>query len=181
MGLDITVHRFIKVEDQSIDVKTPVLHVTKHFPEWTKEFQVVRYVDKLDFDKYKEETGVDLLKITPSKYYIDKDRHSHCVYNVGQEPVDIDMHYFPRKPVAETVIYYTEVGYQRRGVNKRFYDDCRLGIVKSMIWTKAELEDFMEKYCDDTPYYDCSVTNRENFKTEILDKFEEGKSVVSFL
>ena len=162
--------------------KPPVLYVTKYFPEWTKEFQAVRYVDnKLDFDNYKEETGVDLSNIAPLKCYIDQDKHSHVVYNVEQEPVDIDMYYFPRKSVTETVIYYTEVGYQRRGVNKRFYDDCRLGIVKSMIWTKAELEDFMEKYCDDTEYYDGPITNRENFKKNIVDNFEEGKCAVTFL
>ena len=50
-----------------------------------------------------------------------------------------------------------------------------------MIWTKTELEDFMEKYCDDTEYYDGPMTKRENFQKNIVDNFEEGKCVVTFL
>lgn len=181
MGLDITVHKFIKPEDVQEKDKKSVLYVTTDFPEFTKEFQTTRQIEKLDFDKYKEKTGIDLLKLIPGKCYIDQNKHWHFIYNGLIEPLDVDMYYFPRKTITENVIYYKEVGYQRRGVNKQFYDDCNSKIVKSMIWTKDELLDFMEKYCDDTKYYDGPETKREHFQKNIINNFKEGKCVVTLL
>lgn len=73
----------------------------------------------------------------------------------------------------EKSLVYEEVGYQRKGANKAFYDDRR----KDNIWcviNKDELYSHWEKYFSDTE------DMKQSFKESIIDKFIEGKTFVTY-
>ena len=70
-------------------------------------------------------------------------------------------------------INYMEVGYQRKGANKLFYEDRRLDNIWC-ITTKDELIDHWEKYFSETEQL------KKDFKESIIDRFIENETFVTY-
>ena len=79
----------------------------------------------------------------------------------------------PLKKVVTKCIYYKEVGYQRKGLNSKFYEDFDNGKIEDLVWTLAELERYKKDYCD-------TDEDKQCFQENIINKFVEGKCVVEF-
>lgn len=83
--------------------------------------------------------------------------------------------------VIKKGFYYDEVGYQRQGMNKLFYDTFRTNI---FLW--GEKKDFDLAYeCVGGDYYKDSWSQealdrlKANFKTSFVDKFVFGQSILN--
>ncbi len=72
----------------------------------------------------------------------------------------------------ETCIAYVEVGYQRKGANKQFYDDGKWG--SPCVTDKKTLLEHWEKYFSD------DEERKADFKRNIVDKFVEGVNFVCY-
>lgn len=202
MGLDITVHRFSdkKQEDyfHMYDVNTEtneIIPTHEDFPEWTKKF-VKNKVEKLyDFSAFKEKTGINLddyhvVMMGPledtEKFKGNKEAYGYVLrHKDTDEDLVLSFEEIPVIKKKVPVIYWKEVGYQRKGLNSKFYKDYEDGKIGYFVWTKAELERYLDEYCDedteiehgDTKY---TATYKDNFRVNIIDKFNEGTDVVSF-
>ena len=107
-----------------------------------KKYKVQLEHSHLDFDAFYEK-GIKFNKIV--RQYVDSNMKLHTVYNVNNgELLDVNISDLPRKMVTNDIIYFETIGYQRRWVNKRFYEDCNRRIIKNCIFYKKDLVDFME-------------------------------------
>ena len=79
----------------------------------------------------------------------------------------------------DVIVIGKEVGYQRKGANKQFYDDGRWD-VDTWVFTKEELIEHWNKYFSDPndAYY--GKRARKEFKKNIIDHFVEGKTFVMY-
>lgn len=75
-----------------------------------------------------------------------------------------------------TVVYWVEEGYQRKGLNAKFYQDYRDGKIGYFVYTLDELKRYKDEYCITEEDFDY----KEHFQKQIIDKFKEGECVVSF-
>ena len=99
-----------------------------------KKYKVQLEHSHLDFDAFYEK-GIKFNKIV--RQYVDSNMKLHTVYNVNNgELLDVNISDLPRKMVTNDIIYFETIGYQRRGVNKRFYEDCNRRIIKNCIFYK---------------------------------------------
>ena len=204
MGLDITVRRLVKAPKKEYDyfrmTDNNGNYSNNGFPDWTKGFETEITEDWYDWEAYKEQTGIDIkdfewdgvfdseedcfMVVHPKdkalpKYTVDYPGG----YEAYKEELDkiqikIDLEKVPTKPVSVKVINFNEVGYQRSGLNQKFYSDYEDGKIGYFVWTKEELERYKNEYCErktgDT------VFPKQNFQENIIDKFEEGKDCVTF-
>ena len=210
MGLDIYVDKFLK---QPIDENTRFFKLTNkkgewvenNFPEWTNDFISNKTISFYDFEKYKEQTGIDVndycwvgeeygsegnfLFLWPKEYEYpnvsnfvlpDKDekgnvQHDWEAYDAYKKAhtLAINFNDVPLKEVETKIIYTTEVGYQRKGLNKKFYDDYDEGKIFYYVWEKKELERYKQDYCT-------TDDDKENFQRNIIDEFIDGETVARF-
>lgn len=82
----------------------------------------------------------------------------------------------PTYTKRNTVAYWVEEGYQRKGLNAQFYQDYRDGKIGYYVYTLDELKRYKEDYCITEEDFDY----KEHFQEQIIDKFIEGECVVSF-
>ena len=102
--------------------------------------------------------------------------------------IKIDLKKVPTYEKKIKVLYYDEVGYQRKGLNAKFYDDYENGKIGYFVWTKAELERYKQEYCDEPHEYiypngtksGDMVYPKENFQRNIINNFTEGEDCVIF-
>ena len=104
-----------------------------------------------------------------------------------QHIIEVNLDKVPTYQKEIKVLYYEEVGYQRKGLNKKFYEDYRNDVIGYFVWTKEELERYKELYCDDPyqfvyPNGDLGqmVYPKDDFQKNIIDNFVEGKDCVIF-
>jgi len=160
-----------------------------NFPEWTKPF-IDEITEKwYDWDKYKEETGIDVLKMTWCSESYGKEGCFLTLENPEDEKeITIDLEKVPTKKVKIKVIFYEEVGYQRKGLNSQFYDDYDDGKIGYFVWDLKELKRYKKDYCDRQHRYiypngeksDFIVTPKKNFQKNIIDNFVQDECVVCF-
>lgn len=160
-----------------------------NFPEWTKPF-IDEITEKwYDWDKYKEETGIDVFKMTWLREEYSKDGCFMTLKNPEDEKnFTIDLKKIPTKKVKIKVIFYEEVGYQRKGLNSQFYDDYDDGKIGYFVWDLKELKRYKKDYCDRQHRYiyasgeksDFIVTPKKDFQENIIDKFVQNECVVCF-
>lgn len=74
--------------------------------------------------------------------------------------------------VEEDCIVATEVGYQRKGANKQFYDDGMWGA--PCITDKATVIEHWNKYFSET------AELKKHFQENILNKFKEGETYLIY-
>lgn len=193
MGLDICVQRIVKKpKDKESFIRLNEKYV---FPDWTKEFEQDKTEEMYDWEKYKEQTGIDIEQMDWYSTSYDEDGSIMYVYpkdnelpvwssdypggvdayekDINNVIIKIDLDKVPTKSVVNKVIYWKEVGYQRKGLNNKFYDDYEEGKIDYFVWTKDELLRYKEDYCTES-------CDKEKFQRNIIDNFEEGKDCVIF-
>ena len=215
MGLDISVNRICKKKDSKNDNYFRLIdndgNYKNEFPSWTKEFETSITESWYDWQKFEKESGIDLNNCEWLGETYDKNGSFLSVcqkgikmpeWNNGEGWKDFDEYLEARDkliinidldkvPIYEKeikVLYYEEVGYQRKGLNKLFYDDYENGKIGYFVWSKEELEKYKKDYCDEPYEYKYPngemsgklVYPKDNFQRNIIDKFEEGKDCVTF-
>ena len=206
MGLDIYCNKLVKTAKTPYDKEHRIRcifdvetkrYVDWDFPEWARAYKKSVTEKWYDWNKYKEQTGIDIdqynifsqeysangnfLQIYPK----DKEEQLNEIHKNlttrGEELrklldeiiVTINLKDVPLVKVKTNCIYYKEVGYQRKGLNNQFYKDYEDGKIGYYVWTLAELERYKKDYCD-------TEEAKQNFQTNIIDNFKEGKCVVEF-
>jgi len=212
MGLDITVRRITKTpntEGEYFQLIDNEGNYKNNFPEWTKELEQKIVETWYDFEKYKEQTGINLDDyIVDMQSFNGKDdsymivhhkdielpewdgKSDYDTYDAERKKLQLKI-YFKDIPTMEhetTVLYYEEAGYQRKGLNRKFYQDYRDEKIGYFVWTLDELKRYKEEYCDDPHKYvypngdesDIMMYPKDDFQKNIIDKFVEGECVVTF-
>ena len=185
MGLDIYVRKLTERPKRHYQcfrmIDDDLNYDNNGFPEWTRKFEKETTKRFYDWNKYEQRTGICLkdLDVLCETYDGNKATMRVRNRNTNQE-FDIDLNKVPTKGVPIKVIYYNEVGYQRKGLNPKFYSDYREGKIGYFVWTKAELERYKDEYCDDTPYFEGRENAKDDFQHNIIDKFTEGEDCVIF-
>lgn len=192
MGLDISVERFVTEpvdEDQyyklwKMNNNGDIELNNFDFPEWVLAKKSTKKFIINDWAKYKEQTGHDVLNdysmrmLGPvGKGETEDDEKYGYVLGANKEGIEpkqliICADDIPQYETELPVVYYTEVGYQRKGLNGQFYQDYEDGKIGYFVWTKVELERYLDDYVE--------PDRKEYFKTNIVDVFEDGKDVCSF-
>ena len=212
MGLDICVRKIVKekTDDYMRLINDDGQYCNNEFPKWTREFEQEVVEDWYDWDKFKEESGIDInecdwhgeeysergcfMRVSPKGIELPKwDEKKYKDYEEFEAEenkimITIDLEKVPTKKVAVKVLYYKEVGYQRKGLNSKFYNDYREEKIGYYVWTKDELNRYKEEYCDEP--YEYTYPNGEksgnivnpklNFQRNIIDSFTEGEDCVIF-
>lgn len=217
MGLDITVYKILKEKPKSnkkdfehnyfslIDNDGNYLN---NFPEWTKQYEHTVTEKWYDWDKYKEETGIDInqmdwhgesygedgcfMTVAPKdkEYpeYHEGDNWDEYQKKLDEVQIKIDLTKVPLKEKEIRVLYREEVGYQRKGLNSQFYQDYKDGKIGYFVWNLKELKRYKKDYCDKAYRYkypngqlaDFMVYEKRDFQNNIINKFIEGECCVTF-
>lgn len=215
MGLDISVYKIVKNPKNEDSYYFRLIdddgnYNRRNFPEWTKEFEQEVTEDWFDWEKFKEETGIDInncdwhgesygpegsfMKVSPKGVELPKwDESIYKDYDEFKAEEDkimirIDLDKVPTYKKTIKVLYHEEVGYQRKGLNDKFYDDYQDGKIGYFVWSLAELQRYKDEYCDEPYEYQYHngemsgkiVKPKENFQHNIIDHFTEGEDVVTF-
>ena len=213
MGLDITVYKILKERPKDknnkdyfrmLDDEGNGTYDRRGFPEWTKQYEQEVEETWYDWEKYKEQTGFDIDQWAVSMECGGKDgymevRPIECVppdydeehpekYEEFWDNVEIKKVYWrdvPKKKVKIKVLFRKEVGYQRKGLNGKFYKDYDEGKIGYYVWSKKELERYKKDYCDRKHKADwcgdkITIDPKRSFKENIIDNFTEGEDVVTF-
>ena len=214
MGLDITVYKIVRKKDavDKYDYFSLVDdngNYENKFPEWTKKFECTRTENWYDYDKFKELTGIDINNLecimqeyngknsymevidkefakTEPKYVRDGDNTEWENWMDERDKKAFKIYFkdIPTYKKKIKILYKNEVGYQRKGLNSKFYEDYDAGKIGYYVWDKKELERYMNDYCDDDHpseydrHYIC--TPKVDFKENIIDNFTEGECCVTF-
>lgn len=200
MGLDITVNKITKEKQEYyFELCNEDLEYVNSFPEWTKKLESTKSIEFYDWKKYKEQTGIDIepcnvlsetyspngsfMEVWPmsagpvpniSDYKIGEDEHDWDSYHLLMDTykIKINLNEVPIMKKDCQVLYHKEVGYQRKGLNGKFYKDYDDEKIGYFVWTKAELECYKEDYCEEDM--------KEYFQKNIIDNFVEGECCVTF-
>ena len=158
MGLDITVRR-LKKKAKS--------YITEFddFPDWAKELVTFKTLKFYNWKEYSKLTGIDYNDCPLQEAFDDSNNLTYCYYK-SDTPVIIHLSEVPTYNKKVPVICWEEVGYQRKGMNDKFYREYK----DYYVWTKAELERYRDEYAED----------KEEFQSNIINNFIEGKDCVSF-
>jgi hypothetical protein len=197
MGLDINCRRLSKTPTENVFYlfDCNYNYTDCGLPKWIKEFEQDFPYDVDDLNEVKNKLGIDCDKyeITGSLYSIDKklieygypqyystDRRNMKLYavyepkqgEIGDRKV-VDVNDIPQKTITVKGIYFEEVGYQRKGLNLKFYKDYENGIIGQFVTTLSELERYKKEYCT-------TQEDKDKFQRNIIDKFVEGETIVDF-
>ena len=204
MGLDICVRKILKKPKDKEDYFSLVddngNYDNHEFPEWTKTFENEVIESWFDWNKYKEETGIDIdqcewlgesygedgsfmtlwpnnagKRPNPSDFKTENGDFDVDSYDAARDKhiIRVDLENVPTYQKAVKVLYYEEVGYQRKGFNAKFYDDYKAGKIGYYCWSKAELGRYKKDYCVDDEV-------KEYFQKNIIDKFTDGETCCIF-
>lgn len=207
MGLDIYVQRLRKQgteDDYFIQLTGNDGKAIDEVPEYAKKLISKRTVEYYDWNKFKEQTGIDIndyewcsecwdgkqytMQVWPKAYekkdiedyIIGKNDNGDNIYDTdaywayeNAHMLTIDMDTVPEYPVEVDVIYEDEVGYQRNGLNDKFYEDYEAEKIGYRVWDKKELERYKQDYCD-------TDEAKQNFQRNIIDKFVDGETCAEF-
>ena len=214
MGLDISVYKIVRKKDAGKDAFYFRLidndgNYENNFPEWTKKFECTKTETWYDYDKFKEQTGIDIddyeclmeafegkdsymevitkeFAKTEPKYIHDGDNTEWEKWMDERDKQTMKIYFkdIPTYKKKIKILYKKEVGYQRKGLNADFYKDYREGKIGYFVWNKKELERYRNDYCDDDhpSEYDRHYicTPKADFKENIIDNFIEGECCVTF-
>lgn len=122
MGLDITVYRLKKLGDvKNENDNFFTLDENSNFPNWTKEFISKREQDYYDWEKYKEERGIDVTALQwCGESYGEEGCFMYLKSKDDDKEIKIDLEKVPIRKQIDDVIGREEVGYQRNSLNGNF-------------------------------------------------------------
>lgn len=190
MGLDITLYKVMKYKENH-DIERIPLYNDKYeynnpYPSWTKKFEVSHNEEFYDWDKYIQDTHINVNDYEWSSEEYSEEGCFLFLKDKQGNKLKIDLEKVPTKKIDLKVLGIKEIGYQRKGLNAKFYEDYRNGLLGYYVWSKKELERYMDEYCDehyDTPEFDENnneITPKTDFYKNIISKFKEGRDCVSF-
>ena len=196
MGLDICVYRLHKATEEEAK-KHEYFRLTnqdedldeKSFPNWALSLKRAHTEKWYDWKKYKEQTGINM-----HDYEWREESYSSkgCFMKISNKQtgklLTIDLEKVPLYNQPVSIIGREEIGYQRKGLNDKFYEDYKNGKIGYFVWTKEELERYKEEYCDDPYEYIYPngeksgkiVSPKKDFQENIIDNFVEGECCVCF-
>lgn len=218
MGLDITVYRILKEKPQKNDddISRDYFRLIdddgnylNEFPEWTKQYEFTTTEQWYDWDKFKEETGIDINNMnwhgeayTPEGCFMtvspkdkeypewDGDTNTYEEYEkkLAEVEIKIDLEKVPLKDKEIKILYREEVGYQRKGLNTKFYQDYRDEKIGYFVWDLKELKRYKKDYCDKAHRYrypngklsDTILYPKRDFQENIINTFIDGECCVTF-
>lgn len=195
MGLDITVCRLRKAKDNFKETEDHYFQLfddegnyeNHGLPSWTKKFETTVQTQLFDWKTFGKQKHLDInaLKFTGMGYEGDK-----CIIrakNDKGEKFIFDTDEIPLMTKNVQILAFDEVGYQRRGMNSKFFEDMDAGKLNEFVWTLAELQRYKDIYCDDDSDEVHPLTKKHfvrspktDFQKNIIDKFQEGKDCVVF-
>jgi hypothetical protein len=214
MGLDVTVYRILKEpkdKNRYFRLIDDEGNYKNNFPEWTKPLEHTVTEDWYDWDKFKEQTGIDLeqcdwhgesygedgafMKVSPKGVELpqwnggegwkDWDEFEEAENKIM---IKIDLNKVPLYKKEIKVVYIDEIGYQRKGLNGKFYEDYQDGKIGYFVWSLDELKRYKDEYCDEPYEYQYPngkmsgemVYPKDDFQKNIIDTFVEGECCVTF-
>lgn len=176
MGVSINLYR-IKIADKSDINDLRFIEYSDEYPDWTKQF-ISEYDDEpYDYESYFKSIGKQFSDYEfVGMNFMNKNSEVSPILileNIDtKEELQIDLNSVPTYTDRINILGLESKGYQTNSFNKKFYDDLEEGKIKDTLWTYKEVEEYMEKYCDD-------IDNRkEYFRKYILDRFMEGECCV---
>lgn len=175
MGLNISVYRLIKCDGKEEEEGLRYFTITEedfNFPQWTKEFITKKEEEYFDWEKFKEQSGIDVYSYKIEGEEFCKEGSFLYLRDENDKRITINYNDVPTYKQLDDVIYHKEIAYQRKGFNASFYEDYRKGEIGYFVWSKKELENYKDIYCDEE--------RKEYFQEHIINKFEEGKDCVTF-
>lgn len=178
MGLDIMVWKLKKYDKENDDCNYILSRET--FPAWCKELETNITNTKYDWKKYILEKEIDPCKVRSSSSKTTEEGRIITINFIDGTEHKINLNEVPTKVVLQKVIGIEKVGYQRKGLNDKFYDDSLNGKIGYYIWSLDELNRYKDEYCDERDEYGIGYNPKEEFQKNIIDKFVEGQCVVVF-
>ena len=202
MGLDVIVCKVVMPEG-TLDTVEKVLafesenecsfHTVENCPAIIgSRFEVEVPIEYIDFDPLFKKLGLneDDYSCIASCYGGGRARFEFLPNSIDTENADIktieentivfEEAEYPTKIVMEKGFFVgKEVGYQRKGANKQFYDDGKWDDNTVVIDRKTLLDDWKKYFSDeDDAYY--GENAKQHFKENIIDHFVEGETIVCY-
>jgi len=188
MGLDITVYKPIKVKEEDFQKIEDFLNIEDH-PELSvfSDFIFEKENEYYDLENEARDLGYNLEDLIwtgtsfgPESAYTFKDSDGNDVKIIITKTIK----------KIDKCIAIEEVGYQRKGANKKFYED-KIWDSPCVIDQKTLNNHWETYFSNQTPeskggwgsgveYEQDDETMRKNFKKNIIDKFIEGETFVIY-
>lgn len=190
MGLDISVYRLHTKEEAKKRKKTDYdrfFTLSKESVEYFKAHGIGQYICKkknvyYDFDKYFKDHGMNMSDYhwCMTDFTDDDIRWTFRRNDNDEEELVFLGKDCPTYAKFDNCVYYgEEVGYQRKGFNGKFYEDYRSGKIGYFVADKKELERYRDEYSQDWEG-DEPGTMKKHFQENIIDKYVDGETVVTF-
>lgn len=144
------------------------------FKDWALKKKTEITEQWLDFEKYKEDTGIDIENDyeVDSIHYGDDGYFSELIKKSDGSRLKINIDTFPIIEKNISVVCYDTISSISRPFTDDFYDDFDAGKTKRFLWTKEEVMDYFNKYCIKEKF------DIDLFTQKIINKFKEGKTAV---
>lgn len=201
MGLDVIVFKVVMPKD-TLDTVEKVsafeeengcsFHTVENCPDIIgSKFEVEAPIEYIDFDPLFKKLGLneddysciasycgcgrDRFEFLPDSISTESDRKT-----IEENTIVFEEEVYPTKIVMEKGFFVgKEVGYQRKGANKRFYDDGKWDNNTVVIDRETLLDDWEKYFSDeDDAYYGKNA--KQHFKENIIDKFVDGETIVCY-
>lgn len=202
MGLDVCVFKAIIPADKLDTIEKVAafesknecsFHTTENCPAIIgSKFEVEAPVEYIDFGPLFKGRGLneDDYRCIASCYGCGRDRFEFLPNNIDTENADIktieentivfEEAEYPTKIVMEKGFFVgKEVGYQRKGANKQFYDDGKWDDNTVVIDRKTLLDDWEKYFSDENDAY-YGENAKQHFKENIIDNFVDGETIVCY-
>lgn len=123
-------------------------------------------------------------------YKIGEDNYNFDAYHAKLDAcvIKIDLDKVPLYKKKIKILYIEEIGYQRKGLNNKFYQDYNDGKIGYYVWSKKELQRYKKDYCDKAHEHvwangeKSGIIDRPKleFQRNIIDNFIDGECVATF-
>lgn len=183
----ISLYKIINLDDRPInseydDFVRLIDNITDYnfadygFPAWVKRFYTP-YKDELyDWEKYKEQTGINVPSLECVALYGNSDMKPVADFiDKENNKVTIELDNVPLYYKDITILCYNQLAYQEIEFNDKFleyYETVKKIESGFYVWTKKELEQYKNEYC--------VLDEKDRFQKYIIDKFTEGEDCVCF-
>lgn len=198
MGLDILVFKAVIPTDKLDTLEK----VTAFEAENECSFHTLENCPAIIGSKFEVEAPVEYIDFGPlfKGRGLNEDDY-RCIARCGDRfeflPKDINTEFSDSKIIEENTIVFEEaeyptkiviekgffvgkeVGYQRKGANKQFYDDGKWDDNTVVIDRKTLLDDWKKYFSDENDSY-YGKRAKQHFKENIIDHFVEGETIVCY-
>lgn len=201
MGLDVIVFKGVVPKDKLDTIEKVAafeaenecsFHTLENCPAIIgSKFEVEIPVEYIDFDPLFKRLGLNekdyncvasciggpynRFEFLPKNFDMESD-----IKTIEENTIVFDEEKYPTKIVTEKGFFVgKEVGYQRKGANKRFYDDGKWDSNTVVIDRKTLLDDWEKYFSDENDAY-YRKEARKHFKENIIDNFVDGETIVCY-